>query len=60
MAQHHPRGLATIDPLAAPLRHGTEVTTRVERQFGERREANWEALRPCMVLEATVGSRAWA
>jgi hypothetical protein len=107
VAQHHPKGLAAIDPLAAPLPHGTEVTTRVERQLGERRipqgvvgrvvairdggfdvlvtgvgvvpysreellprrpgqvrfaerrEASWEALRPCVVLEATVGSRAW-
>lgn len=39
MAQHHPKGLAAIDPLAAPLPHGTEVTTRVERQLGERRIA---------------------
>ena len=37
MAQHHPKALAAIDPLAAPLPHGTEVTTRVERQLGERR-----------------------
>jgi hypothetical protein len=107
MAQHHPKGLAAIDPLAAPLPHGTEVTTRVERQLGDRRipqgvvgrvvtiredgfdvlvtgvgvvpysreellprrpgqvrfaeqrAASWEALRPCVVLEATVGSRAW-
>lgn len=27
--------------------------------FAERREAAWEALRPCAILEATVGSRAW-
>ena len=28
-------------------------------RFAERRETDWEALRPCVVLEATVGSRAW-
>jgi hypothetical protein len=28
-------------------------------RFARRREAAWEALRPCVVLEATVGSRAW-
>jgi len=27
--------------------------------FAEQRAADWEALRPCVVLEATVGSRAW-
>lgn len=106
-AKPRPKGLAAIDPLAVPLPHGTEVTTRVERQLGdrripqgvvgrvvairddgfdvlvtgvgvvsyargelvprrpgqvrfaERREASWESLRPCVVLEATVGSRAW-
>ncbi len=31
------RGLQDVDPLAAPLPHGTEVTTRVERLAGERR-----------------------
>jgi len=104
---HHPKSLAAIDPLAVPLPHGTEVTTRVERLFGDRRvpqgvvgrvvairddgldvlvtgigvlryardellprrpgqvrfaeqrAADWDALRPCVVLEATVGSRAW-
>lgn len=103
----HPKGLAPIDPLAVPLPHGTEVTTRVERitgdrrvpqgvvgrvvairdegfdvlvtgigivrysrndllprrpgqvRFAEQRAADWDALRPCVVLEATVGSRAW-
>lgn len=103
----HPKGLAAIDPLAVPLPHGTEVTTRVERvageqrvpqgvvgrvvairdggfdvlvtgigvlryardellprrpgqvRFAEQRAADWDALRPCVVLEATVGSRAW-
>jgi hypothetical protein len=103
----HSRGLGAIDPLAVPLPHGTEVTTRVERLFGDRRvpqgvvgrvvairedgldvlvtgtgvlryardellprrpgqvrfaeqrAADWDALRPCVVLEATVGSRAW-
>ncbi|HSM93022.1 MAG TPA: nucleotidyltransferase domain-containing protein [Anaeromyxobacteraceae bacterium] len=107
MTPHHPEGLAPIDPLAVPLPHGTEVTTRVERtlgdrrvpqgvvgrvvairddgfdvlvtgvgvvrytreellprrpgqlRFAEQRAADWEALRPCVVLEATVGSRAW-
>jgi hypothetical protein len=102
-----PRALAPIDPLAVPLPHGTEVTTRVERvtvdrrvpqgvvgrvvairgdgfdvlvtgigvvrysrdellprrpgqvRFAERRAADWDALRPCVVLEGTVGSRAW-
>src|SRR3990172_8798054 len=28
-------------------------------RFAEQRAADWEALRRCMVLEATVGSRAW-
>ena len=28
-------------------------------EFAVRREAAWEALWPCRVLEATVGSRAW-
>ncbi|HET9594061.1 MAG TPA: nucleotidyltransferase domain-containing protein, partial [Anaeromyxobacteraceae bacterium] len=107
MDRHHPKGLAPIDPLAVPLPHGTEVTTRVDRMAGERRvpqgvvgrvvairedgldvlvtgvgvlryardeilprrpgqvrfaeqrAADWEALRRCTVLEATVGSRAW-
>jgi RNA repair pathway DNA polymerase beta family len=102
-----PKGLAAIDPRAVPLPHGTEVTTRVERlfedrrvpqgvvgrvvairqdgldilvtgigvlryardellprrpgqvRFAEQRAADWEALRKCVVLEATVGSRAW-
>jgi hypothetical protein len=27
--------------------------------FAHRREAAWQALRPCLVLEAVVGSRAW-
>ena len=106
MAQH-PNPLASIDPLAVPLPHGTEVTTRVERvsgdrripqgvvgrvvaihdsgldvqvvgvgvvryardellprkagqiRFAEQRATDWDALRPCVVLEATVGSRAW-
>lgn len=28
-------------------------------RFAARRAAAWDALRPCIVLEATVGSRAW-
>lgn len=28
-------------------------------RFAERREAAWRLLKPCTVLEATVGSRAW-
>ena len=28
-------------------------------RFARRRAADWDALRPCVVLEATVGSRAW-
>jgi hypothetical protein len=28
-------------------------------RFAMRREAAWQALRPCAVVEATVGSRAW-
>jgi predicted nucleotidyltransferase len=102
--------LATIDPRAVPLPHGTEVSTRVDRthptdperrvpqgaigrvvssqgdaydvavvgvgtlryardeilprrvgqvRWAERRAASWDALKPCVVLEATVGSRAW-
>ncbi|WP_437732139.1 DNA polymerase beta superfamily protein [Sorangium sp. So ce1335] len=101
------RGLTHLDPLAVPLPHGTEVTTRVDRVLGERRVpqgaigrvvasagaeldvmvvgvgvvryrrdelvprkagqvrhaerrgAAWDALRPAVVLEAVVGSRAW-
>ncbi|AGP32812.1 DNA polymerase beta superfamily protein [Sorangium cellulosum] len=101
------RGLTHLDPLAVPLPHGTEVTTRVDRLVGERRvpqgavgrvvasagaeldvmvvgvgvvryrrdelvprkagqvrhaerrSAAWDALRPAVVLEAVVGSRAW-
>ena len=99
--------LASLDPTAVPLPHGTEVSTRVDRvhgervvpmgaigrvvssegervevrvvgvgvmtfarheliprkvgqaRYAERRAAAWEALLPCVVLEATVGSRAW-
>ena len=99
--------LGDIDPLAVPLPHGTEVSTRVERvvgdrrisqgavgrvvgkegetyrvdlvghgvvayvrrelrprkagqlRFAHRRDRAWTALRPCVVLEAVVGSRAW-
>jgi hypothetical protein len=38
-----------------------ELLPRREGQlaFAVRREAAWAALRPCVVLEATVGSRAW-
>ncbi len=38
-----------------------EVTPRRPGQFdfAQRREAAWADLRPCVVLEATVGSRAW-
>jgi RNA repair pathway DNA polymerase beta family len=28
-------------------------------RYAQRREASWQALRPCVVLEARVGSRAW-
>src|SRR3954447_7735141 len=28
-------------------------------RFAVRRAADWDALRPCAVLEATVGSHAW-
>ncbi len=100
--------LAAVDPRAAPLPHGTEVSTRVDRvlegerrvpqgavgrvvaidgeqvdvavvgvgvvryardelvprklgqvRYAERRASAWDALRPCVVLEAVVGSRAW-
>lgn len=37
MAAIRIEGLSTIDPLAVPLPHGTEVTTRVDRWVGERR-----------------------
>jgi hypothetical protein len=30
-----------------------------QARFAHRREAAWSALRPCIVLEAVVGSRAW-
>jgi len=102
------RALSTLDPTSAPLPHGTEVTTRVDRvlsaerrvpqgavgrvvgvrgteidvhvvgvgtlryerselvprkigqiRYARRRESAWAALRPCVVLESTVGSRAW-
>lgn len=102
------RALTSIDPLAAPLPHGTEVTTRVDRvlspdrrvpqgavgrvvgsagpeidvnivgvgtvrydrselvprkqgqvRYARRRHDAWDALRPCVVIESTVGSRAW-
>jgi len=102
------RELTTLDPLAVPLPHGTEVTTRVDRvltpdrripqgaigrvvgsaddlldvmivgvgvvryqrselvprkvgqtRYARRRAHAWDALRPCTILEATVGSRAW-
>jgi hypothetical protein len=99
--------LMDLDPLSVPLPNGTEVTTRVEQLWGDRRVPQgcvgrvlrsdgemlevavagvgtlrfrrqdviarkagqlrfaqrrawaWEALRPCVVLEAVVGSRAW-
>ncbi|MBX7113536.1 MAG: nucleotidyltransferase domain-containing protein [Myxococcaceae bacterium] len=99
--------LESVDPLAVPLPHGTEVTTRVPRALGNRqipqgligrvvrereggfdlhiagvgevwyrreeiaprragqlsfavrRAAAWQALQPCKIIEATVGSRAW-
>ncbi|PRQ06467.1 DNA polymerase beta superfamily protein [Enhygromyxa salina] len=101
------KGLEDIDPLRVPLPHGTEVTTRVDREvagrvvsqgavgrvkaiegsavtvhvvgvgnvryareeltprkagqleFAVRREAAWQALRPNVILETVVGSRAW-
>jgi hypothetical protein len=102
------RALSSIDPTSAPLPHGTEVTTRVDRvlsedrrvpqgavgrvvgtrgaeidvhivgvgtlrydrselvprkigqvRYARRRQSAWDALRPCAVLESTVGSRAW-
>jgi hypothetical protein len=102
------RALQSIDPLSAPLPHGTEVSTRVDRilagdrripqgavgrvvgghgaeldvhivgvgtvrydraelvprkagqvRYARRRQSAWQALRRCVVLEATVGSRAW-
>ncbi len=39
----------------------TELTPRREGQlhFAQRRESAWQALHPCRVLEATVGSNAW-
>ncbi|MBL8953752.1 MAG: nucleotidyltransferase domain-containing protein [Myxococcaceae bacterium] len=39
----------------------SELETRKsgQRAFAQRREAAWAALRPCIVLEAVVGSRAW-
>ncbi|MFO0672381.1 MAG: nucleotidyltransferase domain-containing protein [Polyangiaceae bacterium] len=30
-----------------------------QARFAERRESAWEALTPCVVLDTTVGSRAW-
>lgn len=101
------RHLEALDARAAPLPHGTEVVTRVDRValgrripqgsvgrvtridgdavevtlvgvgcvtyargelsarrvgqelFAQRRADAWGALLPCVVLEATVGSRAW-
>lgn len=100
-------GLSDLDVLTVPLPAGTEITTRVDREFdgmfrpqgvvgrvvggegelievmfldgkrgkylrgelvprklgvvryAQRREASWQALRPCVVMEARVGSRAW-
>ena len=107
-------GLSDLDVLTVPLPAGTEITTRVDRDFdgmfrpqgvvgrvvtaapaaasgegelievvfldgkrgkylrgelvprklgvvryAQRREASWQALRPCVVLDARVGSRAW-
>jgi hypothetical protein len=28
-------------------------------RFAQRRQADWDALKPCTILESTVGSRAW-
>lgn len=101
------RQLSSLDQRAVALPHGTEVVTRVERRFGERRVPQgtigrvsrvdgdevdvtivgvglvryarselsarrvgqvlfaqrradaWESLGHCVVLETTVGSRAW-
>ena len=102
------RALTSLDPTSAPLPHGTEVTTRVDRvltperripqgavgrvvgsagaeidvhivgvgtvryerrelvprkrgqvRYARRRHDAWDALRPCAVIESTVGSRAW-
>ncbi len=47
--------------------HGVAAYTREELlpkktgqlRFAARREQAWEALKPCVVLEAVVGSRAW-
>jgi hypothetical protein len=38
-----------------------ELTPRKAGQleFAHRREAAWQSLKPCTVLTATVGSRAW-
>jgi len=38
-----------------------ELATRKggQLEYAHRREAAWQALRPCVVLEAVVGSRAW-
>ncbi len=100
-------GLGDLDPEAVPLPHGTEVTTRVDREVGgelrpqgatgrvvaldgdrvevvfldglratylrkevtprklgvaryaQRRAVAWEQLRPCVVVDTIVGSRAW-
>ncbi len=99
--------LESLDPRAAPLPHGTEVVTCIDRVLGDRRVPQgtigritkidgdqcdvgivgvgvlryarnelvprrvgqarfatrradaWSALLPCVVLETTVGSRAW-
>ena len=101
------RHLQQLDSRAVPLPHGTEVMTRVDRMFEERRipqgtigrvakvsggavdvtvvgvgvlryardeltprrigqaryahrrQEVWDALRPCVVIETVVGSRAW-
>jgi hypothetical protein len=39
----------------------SELTPRRSGQalFAHRRASAWDALRPCVILEATVGSRAW-
>ena len=40
-------------------RHELAPRKAGQLEFAHRREAAWQALRPCVVLEAVVGSRAW-
>ena len=62
---HHLRGDGLVEVMVVGVGVGVyrrdELLPRHDGQarFARRREADWSALLPCRVLEATVGSRAW-